>query len=153
MREQDERSGVVEERTVDLGAALLQIATPLEEHAEDAALATVRRALTMQESLDPLELAQLTDSLLTKCASLVVGIQTIPADRRPVRGQGALRDWAQLRTDGPGSGPLGNWSYARQLALVARSMVTALREHRASEESRGPYVGRRDLPPLTPTAP
>ncbi|MFD9047700.1 hypothetical protein [Streptomyces zaomyceticus] len=153
MREQDERSGVVEEHTVDLGAALLQIATPLEEHAEDAALAAVRQALTMQESLDPLKLAQLTDSLLTKCASLAVGIETIPAGRRPVRGQGALRDWAQLRDDGPGNGPLGNWSYARQLAVVLRSMVTALREHRAAEKSCGPYVGRRDLPPLKPTAP
>ncbi|MFE5546631.1 hypothetical protein ACFQ71_22760 [Streptomyces sp. NPDC056534] len=138
---------------VPLGPLIAQAATALEEHAEDAALATVRKALTMQQNLDPLALARLTDALLTHCASLAVGIETIPAGRRPVRGQGALRDWATLQKDGPGDGPLGSWSYARQLAMVTRSMVTALRDHRAAEESRTPFIGRRDLPPLTPTAP
>ncbi|MFB8083674.1 hypothetical protein [Streptomyces sp. NPDC056013] len=116
-------------------------------------MATVRRALTMQDTVGTLELEQLTDRLLKQCAGLAVGIETIPADERPLRGQGALRDWAQLQEDGPGPGQLGPWSYARQLAVVARNMVTALRDHRAAEETRAPYIGRRDLPPLTPIAP
>ena len=135
---------------VGLSAALLQIATPIEEHAEDAAMVAVRRALTMQDTIGTLELAQLTDTLLTHCAGLAVGIETIPADERPVRGQGALRDWAQLQQDGPGDGPLGTWSYARMLAVVARSMVTALRDHRAATERRPRYVARPGLPPLAP---
>ncbi|TXS15536.1 hypothetical protein EAO70_16165 [Streptomyces sp. adm13(2018)] len=153
MREQDERSNVEAEPTADLGAALLQIATPLEKHAEDEAMKTVHQALTMQDTIGTLELAQLTDRLLTQCAGLTVGIETIPADERPVRGRGALRDWAQLQQDGPGDGPLGTWSYARQLAVVARSMVTALREHRETTEGRAPYIGRPGLPPLTPSSP
>ena len=148
MPEQSERT--IE---VDLSAPLLQIVTPIEEHAEDMVLRTVRRALTMEQSLDALELAHLTDTLVTHCASLAEGIEAMPNTQRPVRGQGALRDWAQLQADGPGDGPLGPWSYARQLAVVARSMVTTFREYRATSEARSPYVGRRDLPPLTPTAP
>ncbi|WP_318210843.1 MULTISPECIES: DUF6415 family natural product biosynthesis protein [unclassified Streptomyces] len=153
MRERAEQNGALGECTVDLGTALLQIVTPIEEHAEDAALAAIRRALTMQQNPAPLELARLTDALLAHCANLAEGIEAIPAERRPVRGEGALRDWATLQADGPGDGPLGPWSYARQLAMVARSMITALRDHRAATEARAPYVGRPDLPPLTPTAP
>ncbi|MFG3493017.1 hypothetical protein [Streptomyces sp. NPDC047972] len=106
----------------------------------------------MQQNLDPLALARLTDALVTHCAGLAVGIETIPADERPVRGQGALRDWAQLQQDGPGDGPLGPWSYARMLAVVARSMVTALRDHRAATERRTHYVARPGLPPLAPSS-
>ncbi|MFG3487445.1 hypothetical protein [Streptomyces sp. NPDC047972] len=145
-------TGAPNECTVDLGNALLQIATTIEEHAEDAAMATVRRALTMQDTIGTLELARLTDTLLTHCAGLAVGIETIPSDERPVRGQGALRDWARLKQDGPGTGPLGPWSYARMLAVVGRSMVTALRDHRATTERRPPYVARPGLPPLTPSS-
>ncbi|MFE6819412.1 DUF6415 family natural product biosynthesis protein [Streptomyces sp. NPDC057677] len=148
MPEQSERT--IE---VDLSTPLRQIATSVEEHAEDEALLTVRRALTMQQNPDAQALAQLTDALLTHAASLAEGIEAIPAGRRPVRGQGALRDWATLQKDGPGDGPLGPWSYARQLAMVVRSMVTTFREYRAAEESRAPYVGRPGLPPLAPAAP
>ncbi|MFJ5141025.1 DUF6415 family natural product biosynthesis protein [Streptomyces sp. NPDC088707] len=153
MRERVERNGAPEESAGDLGTALLQIVPSLEEHVEDAALAAVRRALTTQQNAGPLELARLTDALVTHCANLADGIETIPPERRPVRGAGALRDWATLQADGPGNGPLGSWSYARQLAMVARSMVTALRDHRAAAEARAPYVDRPDLPPLTATVP
>ncbi|MER6099426.1 DUF6415 family natural product biosynthesis protein [Streptomyces sp. NPDC001728] len=147
MPEQSEHTRAAEDLV-----GFLQIATTVEERAEDAALATIRRALTMQQSLDALALARLADDLLTHCASLAVGVETIPENERPTRGQGALRDWAQLKADGPGGGPLGTWSYTRQLATVARNMVTAIRDHRAATEGRAPYVGRRELPPLTPTA-
>ncbi|APE22165.1 hypothetical protein SVEN_3014 [Streptomyces venezuelae ATCC 10712] len=155
MREQAEHTRTAESGpTVEVDLrALLKIVTPIEEHAEDLALRAVRRALTMEQNPDALELARLTDKLLTHCASLAVGIETIPVKERPARGQGALRDWATLQKDGPGDGPLGTWSYARQLALVARSMVKALRSHRASTETRAPYVGRPGLPPLAPSAP
>lgn len=136
-----------------LTAPVLQIVTSDEEQAEDKALIAVRRALTTEQGLDALALAQLTDTLLTHCADFARAIEALPMHRRPVRGQGALRDWATLQKDGPGDGPLGTWSYARQLALVARSMVKALRSHRASTETRAPYVGRPGLPPLAPSAP
>ncbi|MBP2583050.1 hypothetical protein J3A78_003528 [Streptomyces sp. PvR006] len=134
-------------------APLLQIATSAEDQEEDQAFLTVRRALTMDQGLDAVSLAQLTDTLLTHCASFAETIEALPAHRCPVRGQGALRDWATLQADGPGDGPLGAWSYARQVAVVVRSMVTALREYRAATEVRAPYVGRPDLPPLTPSTP
>ncbi|MFE5901221.1 DUF6415 family natural product biosynthesis protein [Streptomyces sp. NPDC056488] len=138
----------------DLGTTLLrQAATALEEeHAETAAFSLVRQALAIRQTPAPQELAELTDSLLTHCASLAVGVQTIPARQRPARGAGALRDWAQLQADGPADGPLGPWSYARQLALVARNMLQAICDHRGTALERAAYVGRPSLPPLAPSS-
>ncbi|MFE7516136.1 DUF6415 family natural product biosynthesis protein [Streptomyces sp. NPDC057540] len=136
---------------VDLGAFLRQAADPIEEYAEEVALLLVNRVLAFYGKPENTELAAMTDALLTHCANLATGVETIPERQRPTRGQGALRDWAQLQQDGPGDGPLGSWSYARQLALVARNMVTALRENRTA--GRQPFVGRSEAPPLAPSAP
>ncbi|MFF0426924.1 DUF6415 family natural product biosynthesis protein [Streptomyces sp. NPDC004520] len=138
---------------VHLGALVLQAVDAVEEHAEDAALLVINQVLSMYGKPGDLEIAQLTDRLLTHCANLAVGVETIPEGRRPQRGQGALTDWAQLQKDGPRDGPLGTWSYVRQLALVARNMVSALREHRAAPTGRAPYVGRPDRPPFAPSTP
>ncbi|MFC8012193.1 DUF6415 family natural product biosynthesis protein [Streptomyces cinereoruber] len=136
-----------------LGAALLlQAATALEEHVEASAFTLVRRALAIRQRPDPQELAHLTDQLLTHCASLAAGVEYIPAEQRPARGAGALRDWAQLQADGPADGPFGPWSYARQLALVARNMLQALQAHRDVGAARDFYVGRPNLPPLAPSS-
>ncbi|MFB7031698.1 MULTISPECIES: DUF6415 family natural product biosynthesis protein [unclassified Streptomyces] len=138
---------------VDLGTALLlQAATAIEEHVESTALSLIRQALAIRQTPDAQELAHLTGSLLTHCASLAAGVEAIPAELRPVRGAGALRDWAQLQADGPADKPLGPWSYARQLALVARNLLQALDERRAAIVARAPYVGRPHLPPLAPSS-
>ncbi|MFC8171222.1 DUF6415 family natural product biosynthesis protein [Streptomyces sp. NPDC012438] len=138
---------------VDLGTALLlQAATAVEEHVESTALSLIRQALAIRQNPEPQELAELTDSLLTHCASLAAGVEAIPAGRCPVRGTGALRDWAQLKVDGPADGALGPWSYARQLALVARNLLQALDDHRTAVLARAPYVGRPNLPPLAPSS-
>ncbi|MFC8156301.1 DUF6415 family natural product biosynthesis protein [Streptomyces cinereoruber] len=135
----------------DLAKALLrQAAKALEERAP-AAFTLIRQALAIRHTPDAQELAELTDSLLKHCASLASDLEAIPAEARPARGAGALRDWAQLRKDGPADGPLGNWSYARQLALVARNMLQALDAHRDGPPDRAPYIGRPTLPPLAPT--
>ncbi|MFC8290082.1 DUF6415 family natural product biosynthesis protein [Streptomyces sp. NPDC057242] len=141
------------EAEVDLGTALLlQAATAVEEHVESTALSLIRQALAIRQNPEPQELAELTDSLLTHCASLATGVKAIPAGKCPVRGTGALRDWAQLKVDGPADGALGPWSYARQLALVARNLLQALDVYRASITARAPYVGRPNLPPLAPSS-
>ncbi|MCZ0981001.1 hypothetical protein O1L60_24010 [Streptomyces diastatochromogenes] len=44
-----------------------------------------------------MELAKMTDELLTHCANLAVGMKALPEGRRPQRGQGALKDWARLQ--------------------------------------------------------
>ncbi|WP_432059986.1 DUF6415 family natural product biosynthesis protein [Streptomyces sp. S1] len=133
---------------VDPGTALLlQAATALEEHVETAASTLVRRALAIRQHPDLQELARLTDMLLTHCASLAVGVENIPAEKLPQRGAGALRDWARLQEDGPADGPLGPWSYARQLALVARNMLQALQAHRDTIMARDTHIGRPNLPP------
>ncbi|MGW4852234.1 DUF6415 family natural product biosynthesis protein [Streptomyces sp. NPDC004288] len=148
----DQADGPIVE--VDLGAFLRQVADPIEEHAEDVALRLVNRVLVVYGKPADTELAEMTDDLLTHCANLAGGLETIPAEQRSTRGQGALRDWAQLQQDGPGDGPLGPWSYTRQLALVARNMVTALRATRATRTAaRQPFVGRPEGPPLAPSTP
>ncbi|WP_432116639.1 DUF6415 family natural product biosynthesis protein [Streptomyces sp. S1] len=135
-----------------LGAVLLRRATTaLEEHTVPTAYTLIRQALVIRQNPDAQELAELTDSLLTHCASLASNLEAIPAEARPARGAGALRDWAQLQKDGPADGPLGNWSHARQLALVARNMLQALDAHRDGAPDRAPYIGRPTLPPLAPT--
>ncbi|MFJ3786994.1 DUF6415 family natural product biosynthesis protein [Streptomyces sp. NPDC090093] len=136
----------------DLGRALLlQAATAIEEHVESTALSLIRQALAIRQHPDIHELAALTDKLLTHCASLASELEATPAEARPARGAGALRDWSQLQADGPADGPLGNWSYARQLALVARNMLQALDVHRDGIPARAPYIGRPTLPPLAPS--
>ncbi|MYV68367.1 hypothetical protein GT043_21005 [Streptomyces sp. SID2131] len=145
--------GVLAAAEMALGKTLLlQAATVLEEHVESAALSLIRQALAIRQNPGAQELAELTDSLLTHCASLAVGVQTISTEQRPTRGAGALRDWAQLQADGPGDGPFGPWSYARQLALVARSMLQAIHEHRGAALERAAYIGRPSLPPLAPNS-
>ncbi|MFJ3505075.1 hypothetical protein [Streptomyces sp. NPDC090135] len=89
--------GVLAAAEMALGKTLLlQAATALEEHIESAALSLIRQALAIRQNPGAQELAELTDSLLTHCASLAVGVQTIPMEQRPTRGAGTLRDWAQL---------------------------------------------------------
>ncbi|MFJ7128460.1 DUF6415 family natural product biosynthesis protein [Streptomyces sp. NPDC098101] len=126
-----------------LGAVLLrQAATALKEGTVPAAYTLIRQALAIRHAPDAQELAALTDELLTHCASLASDLEAIPAKARPARGAGALRDWAQLQADGPADGPLGNWSHARQLALVARNMLQALDAHRDGVPARTPCIGR-----------
>ncbi|MFF5393423.1 DUF6415 family natural product biosynthesis protein [Streptomyces sp. NPDC013012] len=135
-----------------LGATLLlQATTVLEDHVESAALSLIRQALAIRQNPSPQELALLTDALLTHCASLAADVEAIPAQQRRARGAGALRDWAQLREDGPADGPLGPWSYARQLALVARNLLRAIGDNRDAALERAAYIGRPSLPPLAPS--
>ncbi|MFC8175015.1 DUF6415 family natural product biosynthesis protein [Streptomyces sp. NPDC057325] len=115
-------------------------------------LSLIRQALAIRQNPDVQELAHLTDALLMHCASLAAGVEAIPVEKRPVRGDGALRDWAQLQADGPGNGPLGPWSHARQLAFVVRNLLQALEDHRAAIVARAPYIGRPNLPPLAPSS-
>ncbi|MFF6835988.1 DUF6415 family natural product biosynthesis protein [Streptomyces sp. NPDC012438] len=137
----------------DLSAALLlQAAMVLEEHAEAATFTLIRQALAIRQSPGVQELAKLTDALLTHCAILATGVETIPAEKCPPRGAGALRDWAQLRQDGPADGPLGSWSYARQLALIARNMIQAVHAYRTTIAARAPYTSRPNLPSLVPSS-
>ncbi|MFD9608509.1 hypothetical protein ACFWWS_03995 [Streptomyces sp. NPDC059083] len=138
---------------VHLGALAVQADDTSDGDAEDTAVLAVNRALSMNAKPDDLELTQLTDTLVACCGSLAYRLKIIPESRRPQRGHGALRDWGQLRRDGPGEGPLAAWSYARQLSLVARNMIRALREHRQALPGQAPYVGRRDQSPLKPRTP
>lgn len=128
---------------VDLGALVLRAADAIEEHVEEAATMDISRALSLRHHPSVEELAALTSRLITHCATFANGVAALPAAARTVRGTHALETWAQLREDGPEAGPLGNWSYCRHLALAARDMMQALRDHRGAS-----FVGRTDMPPL-----
>ncbi|WP_078944887.1 MULTISPECIES: hypothetical protein [Streptomyces] len=136
----------------DLGPALLQVATAMEEHAEDEAEREATAALAVRHTLPAAEVAALTNRLLTRVEGLAVGIEYIPVCRRSDRGVGVLARWETLKAKGPAPDPLGNWSYMRDLAHLTRDMVRVLREHRAAERPKA-FVGRPDRPHLTPGAP
>lgn len=122
---------------------------------EDPVSADIRLAIDMRDHPGDEALVHLTDRLLTHCITLADSLGEIPADERPQRGAVAVEHWTQLREDGPADGPLGCWSYARQLALVARDMDTAIDDHRRAKPTRradGAFVGRPGLPALAPDA-
>ncbi|HEY9410878.1 MAG TPA: DUF6415 family natural product biosynthesis protein [Jiangellaceae bacterium] len=135
-----------------LGALLVEVAGAIEEHVEGAAKADIRRAIDMRDHPGDAALARLIDRLLTHCTTLANGVGEIPADERPQRGTAAVEYWHGLRDTGPTDGALANWSYARQLALVARDMLGAVSDHRtvARRRADGTFVGRPALPPLAP---
>ncbi|MFE7414801.1 DUF6415 family natural product biosynthesis protein [Streptomyces laurentii] len=94
------------------------------------------------------ELAALTSRLLTHCAVFADEVTAIPAAARPARGGHALETWNHLRENGPESGPLGNWSYAKHLAQAARDILQALREHRpARVPASAPAPASAPTPP------
>lgn len=135
---------------VDLGTVLTQAADAIEEHVAESARADITLALEMRHHPSALDLAQLTDRLLTHCATAADGVHQIPAATRSVRGAAALKTWQELKEAGPADGPLGPWSYARHLALVARDMVQEIDGHRVTRAS---FVGRPGLAPPAPDAP
>ncbi|MEU3775566.1 hypothetical protein AB0F11_20565 [Streptomyces sp. NPDC032472] len=117
----------------DFGALILDLANAIEAAVEAEAERDVVAALTTEPA--PPELARLTDRLITHCKTLAVGLGEIPAPQRSARAAGALRDWADLASADPAADARhdrsGNLAYARLLALLARTMLRALREHRA----------------------
>ena len=139
---------------VHLGALLVQVSDAIEEHVEGTAQADIRRAIDMRAHPGDEALALLIDQLLTHCITLANGVGEIPADRRPQRGTAAVEHWAELRTAGPADGPVGTWSYARQLACVARDMLRAIDDYRHTPARRadGAFVARPGLPILAPDA-
>ncbi|MFD7555192.1 hypothetical protein ACFV9E_11755 [Streptomyces sp. NPDC059835] len=131
-----------------LGAALEEIADAIESAVEDDAELDIATALTTEP--EAIELAALTDRLITHCKTLAVGLGEIPLAQRSTRAVGALRDWSDLASAGPEADTrheeANNPAYARMLALIARSMLKALREHRSPRA----FVGRTALPPIAP---
>ncbi|WP_418957224.1 DUF6415 family natural product biosynthesis protein [Streptomyces tritici] len=106
--------------------------------------AAIRSALLMHHHPGAAELAALTDRLISHCEELATALTGIPEGRRPARGTTALAYWAVLRQTGPTDGPLANWSYCRQLAVVARDLLNATRR------ADGAYAGRDDQAPGGP---
>lgn len=131
-----------------LGAALEEIADAIESAVEDDAEHDITAALTTAP--EAIELAALTDRLITHCKTLAVGLGEIPLAQRSTRAVGALRDWSDLASTGPEADTrhdaTGNLAFARMLALIARSMLKALREHRNARA----FVARTGLPPIAP---
>ncbi|MEU6862025.1 hypothetical protein ABZ924_01910 [Streptomyces sp. NPDC046876] len=125
----------------DLGALLLDLATVIEAAVEAEAERDVVAALTTEPAAQAL--AGLTDRLITHCKTLAVGLGEIPPPQRSARAVGALRDWADLASGDPAAEARqdrsGNLAYARLLALLARTMLRALREHRAKPRQRAPH--------------
>lgn len=132
----------------ELGAVLEEIADVIESAVEDDAEHDITTALTTEP--EAMEFAELTDRMITHCNTLAVGLGEIPVAQRSTRAVGALRDWSDLASADPEADPrhdaTGNLAYARMLALIARSMLKALREHRATRA----FVGRTGLPPIAP---
>ncbi|MER7960258.1 DUF6415 family natural product biosynthesis protein [Streptomyces sp. NPDC096030] len=138
---------------IEVAGALLRATVALEKAAEEAAERDINRVLRMKHHPGNVELAKLTDRLLTRGDGLSGGVDAIPVAERDARATGVCETWERLKADGPEDGPLGTWSYTRHLALTARDMVRALRERRAAQlRSIAPFVGRPDLPPLAPDA-
>ncbi|MFF3622320.1 hypothetical protein [Streptomyces sp. NPDC002467] len=131
-----------------LGAALEKIADAIESAVEDDAEHDITTALTTEP--EAIELAALTDRLITHCKTLAVGLGEIPLAQRSTRAVGALRDWSDLASAGPEADTrheaTDNLAFARMLALIARSMLKAIREHRNTRA----FVGRTGLPPVAP---
>ncbi|MEU8760732.1 hypothetical protein [Streptomyces sp. NPDC048659] len=133
---------------VDLGAALATAADGIEEHVEAEAERHIAFAVRLEHHCpSDAAIAQLTNDLLTHCSSLADGIALILEGERPERGTAAVRMWIELVQAGPGGGPLGNWSYARQLGIAGRALLQELREHRRTSR-RAAFVGRTELPPV-----
>lgn len=134
---------------VHLGALLVQTTDTAD------AQAAIDAALRMHHHPGDETLVHLTDRLLTHCASLGAALAEIAEAERPARGTAAMEYWAGLRDSGPTDGPLANWSYCRQLALVARDMLQALDDYRTGARRRadGAFVGRESMPPLAPGQP
>lgn len=118
----------------------------MQQDRHDQAAADIRAAIEMRQHPGDTELAALTDRLLTHCTTLANGLAAVPVDERPMRGVSAAEFWDMLRDSGPSDGALANFSYARQLALVARDMQAAVDQSRQ-------FVGRTGLPPLAPGTP
>ncbi|TXS31141.1 hypothetical protein EAO71_20170 [Streptomyces sp. ms191] len=133
---------------VHLGPLLELAADAIEEHVELAASLDIARALKLRHHPDIVELARMTDQMLTHCATLAVGVGQIPVGARSPRGAVVLETWTQLKDDGPADGPLGPWSYTRHLALAARDMLEEIHDHRR----KAAFTGRPGLPPLPPGA-
>ncbi|MBT2453748.1 hypothetical protein [Streptomyces sp. ISL-86] len=151
--EQHDRAGLSDGFT-DLGALILDIAIVIEAAVEDAAEQDITAALTT-EPATPLELAELTSRLITHCRTLAVGLGEIPLGQRSARAVGALRDWSDLASANPETDTrydaTGNLAYARMLALIAKGMLKAIREHRTARGIRQPtreaITGQPGLPP------
>ncbi|MEU8760631.1 DUF6415 family natural product biosynthesis protein [Streptomyces sp. NPDC048659] len=138
----------------DLGAALTMAADGIEEHVEAEAERHIAFAVRLEHHCpSDAAIAQLTNDLLTHCSSLADGIALIPEAERPARGTAAVRMWVDLVQAGPGDGPLGNWSYARQLGIAGRALLQELREHRRMSRRRAAFVGRTELPPVPVESP
>ncbi|MEU9861348.1 hypothetical protein AB0D99_10750 [Streptomyces sp. NPDC047971] len=124
--------------------------TAVEEAAEAEAARDATAALDIPHTRGAVAIASATDRLLTRVEGLAAGVELIPACRRGALGVGALGQWKTLKARGPAPDPLGTWSYMRDLAHVTRDMVRVLQQHRT--EQRSAFVGRPDMPPLTPDA-
>ncbi|GGY29618.1 hypothetical protein GCM10010363_07570 [Streptomyces omiyaensis] len=135
-------------RPSPIGDLLLQDGPSVDRRVEDLAAALVRRTLAMRDHPGEDELARVTATLLDYLDVLERGLLTVPPVDLCARGRGALEVLARLRAEGPSSSPLGTWSYPRHLALCARDMLTAIREHRAA----APFIGRPDRPPVAPAS-
>ncbi|MEV7282887.1 hypothetical protein [Streptomyces sp. NPDC093111] len=134
--------------SVDLGAALDEAADITEAHIEEEAERHIGYALRLQRHCpDDVALAHLTDSLISYCSSLAQGVSMIPAVERPSRGTAAVETWTQLVKAGPDTGPLANWSYARQLGLIGRDLLQTLQYHRRADRHAA-FIGRTELPPV-----
>ncbi|MEU8759384.1 hypothetical protein [Streptomyces sp. NPDC048659] len=139
---------------VDLGAALATAADGIEEHVEAEAERHIAFAVRLEHHCpSDAAIAQLTNDLLTHCSSLAQGVMLIPEAERPERGLAAVRMWTELVETGPQDGPLGNWSYARQLGITGRTLLQELREHRRTSRRRAAFVGRTELPPVPVESP
>ncbi|GGT65342.1 DUF6415 family natural product biosynthesis protein [Streptomyces purpureus] len=136
---------------VSLGPVLAEFVDAIEEHVEQAAEDDIRRALNMRSHPGDAEVTRLNDRLHMYCQTLAVGVQSIPEQRRTVRGVAALETWASLTEDGPAPGPLGAWSHSHHLAQTARDMLAEIRAYRAQRREAA-FVGRPGLPPLAPAS-
>ncbi|MFE6852286.1 hypothetical protein ACFVDH_16025 [Streptomyces sp. NPDC057674] len=135
-----------------LGAALSAVCDDVEEAAENEAERDASAALAIRSAYDePNVIAEMTARLLTRAEGLAVGVERIPVCRRGASGVGALATWERLQAEGPASGQLGSWTYMRALAHATHGMINSLREHRAASQPKV-FVGRPDLPPLTPSS-
>ncbi|MFI0825737.1 hypothetical protein ACH4Q7_14915 [Streptomyces roseolus] len=136
-------------QSIPIGDLLLQDGASVDRRVEHLTEALVRRTLAMRDHPGEDQLADITTTLLTYCAVLENGLHAVPDDGLCARGRAALEVLATLRRDGPAAGPFGTWSYPRHLALCARDMMTAIRDHRTSSRAAA-YIGRTGLPPVPP---
>ncbi|MBT2471575.1 hypothetical protein J7E97_27855 [Streptomyces sp. ISL-66] len=136
-----------------LGEALLQMAVAIEAGVEEAAETDIVEVLTTEP--ETMRLAELTLRLATHCKCLAVGLGEIALAERSPRALGALRDWEDVDSADPELDTrydaTSNLGYARMLALIARNLLTALRDHRAAQPASRAFVGRTGMPPIAPS--